>query len=275
MNKADADIYYQRAASMLTGVVAAFSQYSRRKSIFAVAGEPKIRFSRDRWLYEYGVRNVDCVIAQNEAQQQVVRRKFNRDAILIPNCYQSAEFGEEVPHGGVLWAAMIRKVKRPDLFLDLVESLPGVQFTMVGGRSGEEGALYEVIEKRAREIKNLNFTGFVPYASVHEYFGAADLFVNTSDSEGFPNTFLQSWACGVPTISFIDCGARWNGQPVGRIVSSIDGMRESIRRLLIDDQDRLRVGAECRQYVQANHSTNTVLDRFEEVLSCLLQPDDI
>jgi glycosyltransferase involved in cell wall biosynthesis len=220
-------------------------------------------------MYEYGVRNVDCVLVQNQAQKEEVRRKFGRDAILVPNYYQSTDSGKGVSNVGVLWTSTIRKVKRPNLFLDLAEALPEIQFTMVGGSSDKEAVLYDQIAERASSMRNVNFVGFVPYAKVHEYFHAAKLFVNTSASEGFPNTFLQSWARGVPTISFVECGARWHGRPIGEIVSSIDDMKEKVEYFLRDDQFRGRVGAECQQYVNEHHSSSKVLDLYEAVFDNL------
>ena len=47
----------------------------------------------------------------------------------------------------------------------------------------------------------MKVVGFVKPSEVIEYFKAASVFINTSTSEGFPNTFLQAWQCEVPVVS--------------------------------------------------------------------------
>lgn len=266
----DADIVYQRGAGMVTGILAAYSRRHGSKSIFAMAGATKIRFSRDRWLFQYGIRHVDGIVVQNSFQRELVRRETGRDAILIPNCYQFPDTTWPRTERGVLWVSTIRHVKRPHLFLDLAQALPDHEFTMVGGRDLLDVALYGEIESRAALLPNLRFEGFVPYAEVHRYFDEASLFVNTSESEGFPNTFLQTWSRGKPTVSFIDSGARMHGQPVGRIVTSFEELVATVAKLLEDRAERARLGGMANEYVRANHELDRVLDLYEDVFQQLL-----
>lgn len=276
--RADADIYYHRSAGMLTGLVAAFCRRAGRKSIFAAAGNPdlerrtsRIRYARDRWIYEYGLRHVDRILVQNEEQKDLCRRNFGRHAVHVPNCYPAPPVQRTGQGRYVLWVSTIRSLKRPELFLDLAESLPNLPFRMIGGPGRGEEALFQSVKTRAGEIGNVEFLGFVPYADIDRHFEAALVFVNTSASEGFPNTFLQAWARAVPTISFIDSGARLDGEPVGFRVDSAAQMAERIDGLLVNEAGRRQQGQRCRQYVESNHSPEHVLALYEQVFDELLQ----
>ncbi|HEX7069724.1 MAG TPA: glycosyltransferase, partial [Rhodothermales bacterium] len=132
LRQVGADIVYQRGAGMITGVLAAYSRRYGGKSIFAVAGATKIRFSRDRWMFRYGIRNVDCVVVQNEFQRELVQREIGREPVLIPNCYEPPPETRPQAERAVLWVSTIRHIKRPHVFLDLAEALPEYEFVMVG-----------------------------------------------------------------------------------------------------------------------------------------------
>lgn len=270
LERADADIYYQRAAGMLTGVMAAYSRRRGRRSVFAVAGDPMIRFARDRKIYEYGLRNVDCVVVQNSAQQQFLEERFGRESVIIPNCYEPEPRSGEPVETDVLWVSTLRQLKRPDRFLDLAAAVPSCRFTMIGGAGDGEAALYDAIRDRARTLPNVRFVGFAPYSEVSRYFDGTRLFVNTSETEGFPNTFLQAWARKVPTLSFIDCGARFRGEPVGQVVASEEEMAVLVRKLLANDAERIRLGSIARDYVAMHHFPERVLDAYEKVFRSLL-----
>jgi glycosyltransferase involved in cell wall biosynthesis len=268
LKRANADIYYQRAGGALTGVTAAFCRRNERKSVFsaAIAGEPELRFRRDRLIYEYGIGRVDRIVVQNAEQQQYFRRRFGRESVIIPSLYDATS-KTATTRNQVLWVSTIRERKRADLFLDLAEALPQYKFTLVGGPGGREQALFEKIRARAETLKNMDFVGFVPYAEVDLYFDRALVFVSTSNKEGFPNTFLHAWARGVPTVSFIDSGARDNGVPVGRLVNSIEEMTDVVAHLLKNDMERLRLGDQCKSYVENHHGRDRVLDGYEELFS--------
>ena len=269
LKQANADIYYHRAASHLTGIVALFGKVHKRKSIFAVAGEPKIRFRRDRMLYEYGVRRVDQVVVQNSEQRQQIRKRFGRDGVQFGNIVPQPETPHNDGRYGVLWVGTIRNVKRPKLFVELARGLPNMQFTMIGGPDAKNQGLFDSIRDSARSVQNLNFVGFVPYAEVDAYFDNAKLLVNTSFSEGFPNTFLQAWVRGIATISTVDCGARIGNEVVGKVVESPEHLMTNVKQLLEDDTARTVLGQQCREYVTQNHDTDLIVDRYEELFRSL------
>ena len=99
-----------------------------------------------------------------------------------------------------------------------------------------------------------------------ELFGAR-VFVNTSLYEGFPNTFVQAWARGIPSVGFVDTGSRRDGHPVYDIVNDVSEASWRVERLMRDDiqwqQASLRVAAHFRDC----HSIDAVIDRYERELA--------
>lgn len=281
MRAVDADIYYQRCSAMLTAVVAEFCRRHGKRSIFAsaanldfVPGRQPIRYLRDRWLFEHGLKRVDTIVVQNATQQKNCRANYGRESVEIPNCYQLP--ADASPGGGdcVLWVASIREgdYKRPELFLELARRLPLRRFVMIGGAGGasRSNACFERIRSMAAEIPNVEFTGFLPLARVEPYFDRARVLVSTSLHEGMPNTFLQAWARGVPTAAFIDIGARLRGEPLYRVVEGVEEAAAELERLFTDEEHWRRTSARCREYFGSTHSTSTVLARFEGLLKELI-----
>jgi glycosyltransferase involved in cell wall biosynthesis len=162
-----------------------------------------------------------------------------------------------------------RDYKRPELFLELARRLPQRRFVMIGGAGGNTStnAGFERIRNAAAAIPNLEFTGFLPLARVEPYFDRARVLVNTSLHEGMPNTFLQAWARGVPTVAFIDIGSRLRGEPLYRVVEEVEEGAAELERLFTDEEHWSRASARCREYFSSTHSTSTVLARFEGLLN--------
>jgi len=89
-----------------------------------------------------------------------------------------------------LWVSRCQPVKRPHLFLDLVRSLPEAVFEMIC--PAENRSLWEDIERVAGGCPNLRFIESVPYHQVQDHYDRAKVFVNTSEWEGWPNSFIQA-----------------------------------------------------------------------------------
>jgi glycosyltransferase involved in cell wall biosynthesis len=282
MRAVDADIYYQRCSAMLTAVVAEFCRRNGKRSIFAsaanldfVPGRQPIRYLRDRWLFEHGLARVDRIVVQNATQQQNCRANYGRESTQIPSCYELPAGVSPGRGDCVLWVASMRErdYKRPELFLELARRLPQRRFVMIGGAGGEgsNNTCFERIRNAATAIPNVEFTGFLPLARVEPYFDRARILVNTSVHEGMPNTFLQAWARGVPTVAFVDTGARLRGEPVYRVVERLDEAAAEIERLFTDEAHWARASARCREYFDSTHSTSKVLERFEGLLDELVR----
>jgi len=282
MRAVDADVYYQRCSAMLTAIVAEFCRRNGKRSVFAsaadldfVPGRQPIRYLRDRWLFEHGLKRVDRIVVQNAAQQRYCRANYGRESTQIPNCYELPT--DASPGGGdcVLWVASIREgdYKRPELFLELAQRLPRRRFVMIGGAGGASrgNACFERIRRAAAAIPNVEFTGFLPLARAEPYFDRARVLVNTSLYEGMPNTFLQAWARGVPTVAFVDTGARLRGEPPYRVVVGVEQAAAELEQLFTNDEYWKRASARCREYFESTHSVSKVLPSFEAVLDELVR----
>jgi glycosyltransferase involved in cell wall biosynthesis len=279
--RADADVYYQQTAGVLTGFMAAFCSRHGKKSVFASASNPdlfpdtpRIHYARDRWIFAYGLRHVDRIFVQNDEQARLCRKHLRRNPILVPNIYpmpptSSVKSGDKY----ILWVSTIRSLKQPELFLDLAESLPQYRFRMIGGPGDGELALFESVASRAAKIDNLQFLGFLPYEDVESQFDRADILVNTSSSEGFPNAFLQAWARGVPSVSFVDAGARLDTEDVGLRVTTAQELASTVKRLMSDIALRLAMGQRCARYVEQHHSPDRIVPLYEQIFADLMRRD--
>jgi glycosyltransferase involved in cell wall biosynthesis len=279
LRRADADIYYTRSCSMLTGIVAAFCRRHRRRSVFAAASDidfvpakQPLRFRRDRWMYEYGVRHADAIIVQNAYQQETCLENYGRRATVIPSAYAPPPDASADENGAVLWAGTVRDYKQPELLLEIARRLPQHRFVMVGGAGGvrpQDVRYFEGMKRDAQALRNVEFAGFVPYAGVEAYFNRARVFVNTSRFEGFPNTFLQAWARGVPTVSFVDTGSRRGLEPVYAVVRDVTEAGREISRLMLDDDYWRAASARCRTHYWTYHSMSSVTARYSKALTAL------
>ncbi|MES2159772.1 MAG: glycosyltransferase family 4 protein [Pseudomonadota bacterium] len=277
LRRADADIYYQRGAGMLTGVVARFCRRHGRRFIFAAASDldfdpalPLIQYGRDRALFRHGVRRAHAVVVQNLRQQHACRATYGLPSTLVNSCHVAGDGAPADGSGAVLWVGSIKPLKRPELFLELARSLPQLRFRMVGGGKGTP--CYAAIEQAAAALPNLELVGFVPHHQIQPYFDAARLLVSTSEWEGFPNTFLQAWSQAVPTVSYFDTGSAVDGAPVVTVVASAAQMREQVARLAGDDAAWRAAGQRCLACYRAGHTPAMAVAAYEQVIAALAAP---
>jgi len=150
-------------------------------------------------LFEFAVRHCDARHSITSDQEKVFRSRgmtatFYRYLLMPRSTPRSA--GKSVD---LLWVSRCQQLKRPHLFLDLAEAVPSARCQMIC--PCEDLALWESVKKRALTISNLEFIERVPYHQIQEYYDAAQIFVNTSTYEGFPNSFIQAGLAGTALLS--------------------------------------------------------------------------
>lgn len=277
LRRADADIYYTSCAGMQVGLLALFCQRYKRKFIYRVAHDNDcdpshllIPLARDKHLYEYGLQRAHGILTQSQQQAQALERNYRRHSqvagMLVENpsrCIPSQERDIDV-----LWVNNIRQLKRPDLALDLAERMPDVSFHLVGGPNDPE--LYEQIKRRAETLRNVTFHGPVPYRQVGDFYDRCRVFLNTSDVEGFPNSYLQAWVRGRPVVAFFDPDGLIKREGMGQAVNSLDEMRLAVLALLTDASLLQCVGTRCQEYMSHKYGDDVVLKPYLQMLERLV-----
>jgi glycosyltransferase involved in cell wall biosynthesis len=272
--EADADVYYQSPAGAFTGITAWFCRMAQRRFVFRVASDSdcerihgRIRFWRDRKLYDFGLRRADVRAAQTEAQAQMLRTNHGLDSSVVnmivePPRPAPSRVQKDID---VLWLCNLRPLKRPELALELARHLPKLRFTLAGGPMPGGRTYYDDVAAAAARLPNVTMLGAVRYAETGALFDRAKIFLNTSSIEGFPNTFLQAWIRAVPVVSFFDPDGLVSRMQLGRVATSIDEMREAIRELLEVDGYREHIGQQARDFAHREFTTG-VASRYLELL---------
>ena len=237
LRRADADVYYVRCAGFLPGIVAIFCSKYRRKFIFAGASDKdfmpkdfKIRISRDRLLYKFGLKRASAIIVQSKEQKRLLWESFRLHGHIISNFFpgeikQIPDSKKEV----ILWVSTIRNLKQPFQFIRLSKAFPHEKFVMIGGPDEHDRELYEEVTRQCASLPNIDFIGFQPLEKTENYFDQCKVFINTSLYEGFPNTFLQTWHRGIPVISFVDPDNIIKENRLGTTVESEQGLHNALQ----------------------------------------------
>jgi glycosyltransferase involved in cell wall biosynthesis len=274
LSAADADIYYQSPAGVNTGFTAWYTQMTGRHFIFRIASDsdcekehPRIRFLRDRMLYDFGLKRAHVVAAQTVHQARLLRENHGIESPVINMMVEPPQRSDVAVEKDidVLWLSNLRTLKRPELALELARQLPDVKFTLAGGPMPGGQTYFDDVSAAAARLPNVTMLGAVRYTETSALIERAKVFLNTSSIEGFPNTFLQSWIRAVPVVSFFDPDGLVNRLQLGRIANSLDDMREAIRGLLDVPVYRELIGRRAREYAQREF-TSAVASRYLELL---------
>ena len=276
LDRVQPDIVYQRTAGALTGQCALWARARGRRFVFASAHDfdslprnPALGNARDRFLYRWGLRHADVVLAQSEAQADAFRRNHGITAPVVRNVIEvPAVPRPEEGADRVLWLGTVKADKRPAWVLDAARALPAVHFTLAGGpppppMSGDEDLR---VARLAADIPNVDLAGRVAPDEVPQLLAHAALFAHTSPAEGFPNTLLEAWAYGVPSVSVVDPDGAVSGAGTGLLVRDRDEFVEAIGDLMYDSGRRRALGAAARGYTLARHAPGAVAHVLEGVL---------
>src|SRR5260221_11353100 len=87
------------------------------------------------------------------------------------------------------------------------------------------------------------------YWGANRLYGRAKLLVNTSDVEGFPNSYLQAWIRGVPVVTLIDPDRVIEREGLGIAVRTPEGLPAAADALLRQPVAWRAASARCRAFM--------------------------
>jgi glycosyltransferase involved in cell wall biosynthesis len=130
---------------------------------------------------------------------------------------------------------------------------------MIGGRIADSANLFDEIRQRAGTLHNVMFHGQIPYQEVNDYFANALVFMNTSDIEGFPNSYLQAWSRGTPVVAFFDPDGLIAREGLGVAVRDMEEMRQAVKALTTNRERWLATSARCVAFMRREFNEDRIL----------------
>ncbi len=270
MKKADADIYLTKTASPGVPLVEAFCRFHKKAFVFRTAHQDDCdgtyikRHPVVGRAYARALRRARLVLTQNQVDRENLKKLLNVDAVVIPNGHRLPAQAKRSP-GSILWVGRSAGFKHPQKFLHLARRMPAERFVMICQRATGDCS-YDKLLADAEAVANLTFIERVPFHEIDNYFQAARVLVNTSDSEGFSNTFIQAGRWSVPILSLSvnpdDFLNRWS---CGLCCSGDENrLLEGLRFLLAGDK-YMEIGQNARKYVEANHDITRIADIYKDL----------
>lgn len=263
----DATLYYTSGRNWVTYFVGFYCFCFQRAHVIRIAHDndvnnfPKLglTYSLKRFLFGFIMRRAKEVLAQTPYQKESLMKNYSIGSSIARMLVEAHPSDADSLRDDrlILWVNNMRPFKRPELFLELAQQYPQYNFLMIGGALREYPDIFREIEFRASNIPNITFLGQVPYSEIQQYYNLARIFVNTSDSEGFPNSFLQSWAAGTPVLSFFDPDRLIEKFDLGISVKSFAEMSDALR-VLLSNQDLWQN--------KSNNAVQFIRERFDREL---------
>jgi glycosyltransferase involved in cell wall biosynthesis len=267
------DVIYQQCKQSYTAVCARYARRFGIPFVFHVASDADLDH---RWITlrvspntpfemveslsgDWGIRRASHIIVQTNQQRDALRANFSREPAGVFGIFQPLPASLPVKPDGplqVIWIGQIKDVKRPQLFVDLAESLAGrsdLTFLMLGRSYALRR--FAPLMRRIPEVPNLKYLGEQPIERTNELLSQAAIYVNTSSFEGFPNTFLQAWGRGAIVTSIaVDPDGMMESNGIGFRAGSFEGLRDLIEQLARSPEQRRTVAERAFAFAHEHHS---------------------
>ncbi len=275
LKKIEPDIIYQRVGCAYTGVTAYYAKKSGCRTVWHISSDSDVRKNHipiirkphiwiERKILTYGINNIEAIIAQTNHQKSLLYKTFGRKTSQIVKNFHPIPDKTiiEKPKEPIkiLWVANFKQIKRPDIFVKLANDIFEIigmkaQFTMIGRPATWDMKWQSSLEQNIKKVPNLEYLGELSIEKVNQHIGSSHLFVNTSEEEGFPNTFIQSWMRYVPVISLkVDPDGIIEKNGIGALAGNYERLKELVLSFVNNPSRMIQAGIAARDYAEKNHS---------------------
>jgi glycosyltransferase involved in cell wall biosynthesis len=273
LRRANADTYYVSCAGPIVGYVAAFCKVFGKRFVFRAAIDADCELKplylthrHELPVFRFGLRQARVRLVQTEKQRLSLAENYGLDSRIAGMLVDWPEARRPLMERSIdlLWLANLKAAKRPEWIPKVCDLLPDLAIQIAGGRDPQRADLYELVSEFASTRPNVEFHGAVPYTESIRLFDQTKVFINTSEFEGFPNTYLQSWARGIPVVATYDPDGLIEKRGLGVAVSTPAELAEAVRHLLSSPDAWSECGQRCIQFMEERYRNDVVLQPYRE-----------
>ena len=278
--KQEADIYYCRIRDFRHLITYWAARKVNAKFVYALAdGLDELKFS-DRCKYEYFtnigwvwwffnilfseiihpvlLRKSDFVFAQHGGQKKSLLGKGIQSSIInnlidITNLQvKNAEQSDFVCVGS------LAKNKGLVKLYEIIKKTPEYTYKIVGQPRDKTGFRYY---EKFKSMQNVSLLGRLDHENTLLQIMNSKALISTSSIEGFPNIFLEAWACGIPVLSlYVNPGNILIHENIGYFA---DGNIEKLLHFMAIVNSDETLSDRAKVYIDQNHIIND--QKIEEI----------
>ena len=281
LNTIRPDIIYTRLGSSWIDIASVYASEMKIKHIHALASDKDVRRSilpglfplmqpLENFYINRGLKNCSLILVQNAYQQEKITKKYGKETVMVPQMtpyLDNNTIVKEREPMRILWVANFKKIKRPELFVRLAKELkmyaPIIKMEMYGRMSKK----YTYILKEIDEIENLFYMGEVLTEQMLNIMSHSHILVNTSEYEGFSNTFVQAWMRKVPVFSMSSNPNNvFSNYNVGAYTPSFEALVNSISELISNRKKLDAMAEDAYYYAISHHSLEKIMPNILDIL---------
>lgn len=282
--QSDAEIMLTEMAGDMVGWGAIFFKILRKKYlIHRLASDRDTEYispsSSGGWrtylLYKLGLKKADFIFSQTQQQKCMLKERMGFNSVVVPNGFFINGKVDTGIKQYILWIGRCTPLKRPELFVNLARRIPEKKFVMimpppiaVEPDDFRENAA-KLIEE-ASSLPNMTHIEHVPFNRIQQIYNRAQLFVNTSIYEGFPNTFIQSCLGGTPIASLqVDPDGFIERNRLG--ISCADNFEQLVEFIKNISEDQIcLMGDNALKYARKHHDISIMGGEYEQACRQIL-----
>jgi glycosyltransferase involved in cell wall biosynthesis/O-antigen/teichoic acid export membrane protein len=155
--------------------------------------------------------------------------------------------GDDAPEPTLLYLGRLKRYKRIEHVLDILEAIPGTRLE-IAGEGDHRPALEAEIDRRGLR-ERVTVHGFVDEERKVGLYGRAWVALTASSAEGWCLTVMEAAACGTPSAAL-----RVGGLPeaivdgeTGALADTVEDQTERVREIVEDPALRRRLGDAARE----------------------------
>ncbi|MCL2680119.1 MAG: glycosyltransferase family 4 protein [Coriobacteriia bacterium] len=237
-----------------------------------VDGSPFISPARQETIDRY-LSQADVLIVQNSTQARAVAERYKRDSFIVESAFCPSVAAHTTPNldsaypNSCLWIGRVDPIKRPWLVDELSRRLSQLHFVCVFHQRNfselHQGVLYDLSQR-----PNVTLFESLSPGEVTGLYSQVDLVINTSASEGVPNTLIEAAYAQKPFVSLeVDPCEILSKTIAGTCAEgSIDLMVQHIEELIGNDSLRKDIGARAYEYAKEHWDADKTAQTLLNVL---------
>lgn len=198
------------------------------------------------------IRKADCVLVQHQGQKDNLD-KIGIDSIIFYNLIEPEIIPDqtECDRKDFCYVGALDNRKGFADFFKLVEKAQFTTFKVIGLPRDKTGHKYY---EKMKSFSNVILLGKLSHKETLIQIRDSKALISTSPMEGFPNIFVEAWACGTPVLSlYFDPGGILRKEGLGEVA---DGNMDRMLELMKNINTNNDFINKSRSYVERNHCLN-------------------